>query len=95
MRSALSLACAATLGAGLLLSQKGPVDPAKEKVTVDALHKRIAAKPVTAPGKPYKHTIPGTDVSYEMLPIPAGEFLMGNPDGEAGSNPDEGPQHRV
>lgn len=95
MRPALLLACAATLGAGLLLSQKGPVDPAKEKVTVDALHKRIAAQPATAPGKPYKHTIPGTDVSYEMLPIPAGEFLMGTPAGEAGRNPDEGPQHRV
>ena len=27
----------------------------------------------------YKKTIPGTDVSYDMVPIPAGEFYMGLP----------------
>lgn len=30
-----------------------------------------------------------------MMPVPAGEFLMGSPDSEARRNPDEGPQHRV
>ena len=30
-----------------------------------------------------------------MVPIPAGTFTMGSPDGEPGRQPDEGPQHQV
>jgi formylglycine-generating enzyme required for sulfatase activity len=45
--------------------------------------------------RPFKETIPGSDVSFEMVPIPAGEFLLGSPDGEAGREPDEGPQVKV
>ena len=75
---------------------KGPVDPAKEKATVAALHKRLAAAPAPAAGKPYTQTIPGSEgVSYSMTPIPAGEFMMGTPATEAGRSPDEGPRHRV
>jgi len=44
---------------------------------------------------PYKETIPGTDVTFEMAPAPGGEFLMGSPDDEEGRNDDEGPQVRV
>jgi formylglycine-generating enzyme required for sulfatase activity len=43
----------------------------------------------------YTNTIPGTRVSYVMVPIPAGEFLMGSPEGEKARKPDEGPQHKV
>jgi formylglycine-generating enzyme required for sulfatase activity len=35
------------------------------------------------------------DVSFEMLPIPGGSFLMGSPDSEKGRSADEGPQHPV
>ena len=45
--------------------------------------------------KPYTNTIPGTTVSYVMLPIPGGEFTMGSPDNEPGHKPDESPQHKV
>lgn len=45
--------------------------------------------------KLYKQTIPGTEVSFEMVPIPGGEFLLGSPDSEAKRNPDEGPQVKV
>jgi formylglycine-generating enzyme required for sulfatase activity/mono/diheme cytochrome c family protein len=45
--------------------------------------------------KPYKVTIPGSDVSFEMIPIKGGEFTMGSPDGEKGRKPDEGPPHKV
>jgi len=45
--------------------------------------------------KPYKETIPGTEVSFEMLPIPGGEFLLGSPESEAGRQKDEGPQVKV
>ena len=44
---------------------------------------------------PYTETIPGTDIAFEMIPIPAGEFVMGSPEDEADRNEDEGPQFRV
>ena len=28
---------------------------------------------------PYTEKIPGTDVSFEMIPVPGGEFLLGSP----------------
>lgn len=45
--------------------------------------------------KPYTQVIPGTDVKFEMVPIPGGEFVMGSPESEPNRNPDEGPQHKV
>ncbi len=45
--------------------------------------------------KPYTQEISGTDVSFDMVPIPGGEFLMGSPESEEGRQPDEGPQFRV
>ena len=45
--------------------------------------------------KPYKTTIPNTDVSFEMVPIPGGEFTMGTPATEAGHKKDEEPQRKV
>lgn len=44
---------------------------------------------------PYTEKIPGTDVSFEMIPIAGGEFLLGSPASEAHRNKDEGPQVRV
>ena len=44
---------------------------------------------------PYTATIPGTDVKYEMVPIPGGKFKMGSPDAEKGRKPAEGPQFEV
>jgi formylglycine-generating enzyme required for sulfatase activity len=45
--------------------------------------------------KPYAGAIPGTDVKFEMVPIPGGTFMMGSPESEPGRGPDEGPQHPV
>ena len=45
--------------------------------------------------KEYVVVIPGTEVSFTMLPIAGGKFKMGSPDGEKGRKPDEGPQHEV
>ncbi len=44
---------------------------------------------------PYLQTIPGTDVTFEMQPIPGGKFLLGSPDTQHGHKPDEGPQIEV
>lgn len=43
----------------------------------------------------YTDTIPGTEVSFDMMLIPSGEFLMGSPESEENRSEDEGPQHRV
>jgi formylglycine-generating enzyme required for sulfatase activity len=43
----------------------------------------------------YTDTIPNTKVTFEMVPIPAGTFVMGSPESEPGRNADEGPQHKV
>ena len=57
---------------------------------------RQAASAQTAPEmKPYTETIPGTEVKFDMTPIPGGAFVMGSPDSEPGRAPDEGPQHEV
>ena len=45
--------------------------------------------------KPYTETLPGTSVKFDMVPIPAGTFIMGSPATERGHQPDESPQHKV
>lgn len=75
--------------------------------TLVTLRQRLAAAavlllPVTALAadtpaelKPYTEAITGTDISFDMVPIPGGEFEMGSPDDEEGRKPDEGPVHKV
>ncbi len=45
--------------------------------------------------KTYTQNIPGTDVKFNLVPIPGGEFLMGSPETEENRAEDEGPQHPV
>lgn len=45
--------------------------------------------------KAYTETIPGTEVTFDMVAIPGGTFTMGSPATEAGRREDEGPQHEV
>lgn len=45
--------------------------------------------------KAYEQTIPGTEVTFKMVPIPSGSFIIGSPGGEAGRSKDEGPQKNV
>lgn len=44
---------------------------------------------------PYTEAIPGTDVKFDLVPIPGGEFLMGSLPDEEDRAEDEGPQHAV
>ncbi len=55
------------------------------------------AADAAAPAKmePYKEVVSGTDVTFDMVPIPGGEFEMGSPEEEADRKPDEGPVHKV
>jgi hypothetical protein len=69
-----------------------------DNVTIPEIHSRIVANlAVTNESdmKPYTNTIPGTRVTYAMVPIPSGEFVMGSPDPEPNRKPDEGPLHKV
>ncbi len=45
-------------------------------------------------GPPWQEPL-GAEVALEMVPIPAGEFLMGSPEDEEGRMGNEGPQHPV
>ena len=44
---------------------------------------------------PYTETIPGTDITFEMIPIPGGDFTIGSPESEPDRQDDEGPQFKV
>jgi formylglycine-generating enzyme required for sulfatase activity len=66
--------------------------------TVHQIHKNSLAsqtEKTEADMKAYTNTIPGTDLDYEMVAIPGGEFIMGSPATEKLRAADEGPQQRV
>jgi formylglycine-generating enzyme required for sulfatase activity len=69
-----------------------------DNIAIPDIYSRIVADSTAkdeSDMKPYTNTIPGTRVTYAMVPIPGGEFVMGSPDGEGSRKPDEGPQHKV
>ena len=71
---------------------------AGEATIVAEIARRIAATPAAktaAEMQAYTQKIPGTEISYDMVPIPGGKFKMGSPDSEPGRKPDEGPVHEV
>lgn len=43
----------------------------------------------------YIEKIPATDVSFEMVTLPSGIFIIGSPESEVNRRPDEGPQQSV
>lgn len=45
--------------------------------------------------QPYTESLAGSNVKFDMVPIPGGTFMMGSPAAEARLSPDEGPQHLV
>ena len=69
-----------------------------DNIIIPDIYARIAARETVkneSEMKPYTNVIPGTQVSFAMVPIRGGEFVMGSPASEAGRKPDEGPQHKV
>ena len=44
---------------------------------------------------PYSIKMPGTDITFEMIPIPGGTYKMGSPESEEGREDHEGPQVEV
>ncbi|HUQ71557.1 MAG TPA: formylglycine-generating enzyme family protein, partial [Planctomycetaceae bacterium] len=65
-------------------------------VLAAAIPTTFAAEPkASAEMKPYTEVIGGTEITFDLVPIPGGEFVMGSPAGEAERKDDEGPQHKV
>jgi formylglycine-generating enzyme required for sulfatase activity len=78
------------------ITLEGTKLPAAERASVGRFREKIVQNSKeTGAMLPYKTTIPTTTVSYEMVPIPAGDFTMGTPDTEKGHRKDESPQHKV
>ena len=72
--------------------------PADDLALTGKLRARIvkgSPEQTAAAMKAYKSTIPGTDVAYEMVPIPGGKYKMGAAAGEKGRRDDELPQHEM
>jgi formylglycine-generating enzyme required for sulfatase activity len=78
-------------------SKAGAPEAAKKPLGI------VAQKPATGPSVkidggymvPYTSVIPGTEIRFQMVPIPGGTFTMGSPEDEEGRNDDEGPQFQV
>ena len=54
-----------------------------------------AAPAATGDLKPFTESVPGTKVTFDLVPIPGGKFKMGSPDGEKDREDDEGPQVEI
>jgi formylglycine-generating enzyme required for sulfatase activity len=76
------LAVTAVLSLLLVASVRAVPSPASESAPRDDF-------------KSYTETIAGTDVKFDMVPIPGGKFTMGSPESEEGRNDDEGPAREV
>ncbi len=86
-------AAAAALLAGAMLINR-PV-PADDSAPSDPRKVANADATAAAEMKPYTEVIGNTDVTFDMVPIPGGTFMMGSADNAPGHKSDEGPQHEV
>ncbi len=87
----LIIACVVTLAIGLALAPARAADAAPK--SPDQVKNADAS--TEAEMKPYTEVIANAEVTFDMVPIPGGKFVMGSPDSEADRNDDEGPQHEV
>jgi formylglycine-generating enzyme required for sulfatase activity len=92
------------VGLGLFCwASQSPVLGAWQDATPHAEPGIVAQRPAEGPFVetqrgfmvPYTATIPGTDITFEMIPIPGGTFRMGSPADEEDRIDDEGPQFDV
>lgn len=83
----------------VIASESTPEESLTATPTVKWLPKARAVENAEAAAeaemKPYTEAIPGSDVAFDMVPVPGGEFLMGSPEDEADRDECEGPQRQV
>jgi len=75
----------------------GNPDPSKERANVERIYARILAQQRESARKQgaARVTIPNTTVSYDIVPVPAGEFEMGSAAADPSQKKDEQPLHKV
>ena len=81
-----------------LIPRKVDVATEEDSKSVIAIHGTLMSKlevRTEAEMKPYTELTPGTRSTFDMVPIPGGEFVMGSLDGEPERRADEGPTHKV
>ena len=90
--------------AALLTAAGAPAQTAKagdeaaaEHANVQRIYERIQAREQASARKagPATTVIPGTTVSFDIVPVPEGEFEMGSPPSDPHKQKDEQPQHKV
>jgi formylglycine-generating enzyme required for sulfatase activity len=73
-----------------------PVGPAAAQApSREVLEVENSQAATEAEMNPYAELIEHTEVTFDMVPIPGGTFVMGSPDSEDDRNDDEGPQRKV
>ena len=78
-------------------SSATPADDS-EMALVKSIHALISARARSEGSEsfePYSEAVPGTDAALQLMPIPAGEFVLGTAPDEPSRGADEGPQVRV
>ncbi len=81
-----------------LVSKKKEEGKVDESAVVREIHAHIVATSLEKSPKDmqkYSDSILGTEVSFEVLPIPGGKFKIGSAESESGRKPDEGPQKEL
>lgn len=97
-----SVVAVAIAGAGGMLSgsRLGLLSAAEATASeLGIVSERPASGPVVETARgfmvPYKATIPGTEIEFEMVPVPGGSFTQGSPDGAATADGTERPTFQV
>jgi formylglycine-generating enzyme required for sulfatase activity len=75
-----------------LLSGDGAFAETQVRAILDVENSTATA---VADMKPYTELIEHTEVTFDMVPIPGGTFVMGSPASEKGRDKSEGPQRKV
>jgi formylglycine-generating enzyme required for sulfatase activity len=88
------IALACCVGAGALIYSRfaGADDKGSDAQPAGA---KTSASVKPADMKPFTQSIPGTEASFDLVPIPGGSFRMGSPTSEPKRHDDEGPQVEV
>ncbi|MBL7697843.1 MAG: SUMF1/EgtB/PvdO family nonheme iron enzyme [Chitinophagaceae bacterium] len=55
----------------------------------------VAVTAQTTEFKPCTSKVPGSEITFTMVPVPEGSFTMGSPENEKGRGADEGPQKTI
>jgi formylglycine-generating enzyme required for sulfatase activity len=94
---AAALAALLTAAGARAQTAKAGDETALEHANVQRIYERIQAREQASARKagPATTTIPGTTVSFDIVPVPEGEFEMGSPPSDPHKQKDEQPQHKV